>query len=101
VREVGYLPELFSTRFEQVIVHHQKVCMFRIVSATRLLIRRTVKYCKLLVQNSSWRGTVTCSKYVKDVFIILYTDQQLHNSLTNYYTAPTCFDTILPSSGSL
>jgi len=33
-------------------------------------------------------------------FFILYNDQQMHNSLTNYHT-PTCFDTIVSSSGSL
>jgi hypothetical protein len=33
-------------------------------------------------------------------FIILCNDQQMHNYFTNYHT-PTCFDTILSSSGSL
>jgi hypothetical protein len=33
-------------------------------------------------------------------FIILYYDQQIHNYFTNYHT-PTCFDTIMSSSGSL
>ena len=33
-------------------------------------------------------------------FIILYYDQQMHTYLTNYHT-PTCFDTIVSSSGSL
>jgi len=33
-------------------------------------------------------------------FIILHYDQQMHNYFTNYYTAPTCFDTIMSSSGS-
>jgi len=33
-------------------------------------------------------------------FIILYLDQQMHNYFTNYHTA-TCFDIIVPSSGSL
>ena len=33
-------------------------------------------------------------------FIILYYDQQMHNYFTNYHT-PTCFDTIVSSSGSL
>jgi len=28
-------------------------------------------------------------------------NQQMHNELTNYYTSPTCFDTIVSSSGSL
>jgi len=32
--------------------------------------------------------------------IILYNDQKMHNYFTNYHTL-TCFDTILPSSGSL
>jgi hypothetical protein len=27
-------------------------------------------------------------------------NQQMHNSLTNYYTAPTCFDIIVSDSGS-
>jgi len=31
---------------------------------------------------------------------ILYYDQQMHNYLTRYYT-PTCFNTIVSSSGSL
>jgi len=30
--------------------------------------------------------------------IILYYDQQMHNYFTNYHT-PTCFDTIVSSSG--
>jgi len=33
-------------------------------------------------------------------FIILYYDQQMHNYYTNYHN-PTCFDTIVSSSGSL
>jgi hypothetical protein len=33
-------------------------------------------------------------------FIILHYDQQMHNYFTNYNT-PTCFDTIVSSSGSL
>jgi len=33
-------------------------------------------------------------------FIILYRDQQMHNYFINYHT-PTCFDTIVSSSGSL
>ena len=33
-------------------------------------------------------------------FFILYNDQRTYNSLTNYHT-PTCFDTILSSSGRL
>ena len=38
----------------------------RVVSATRLLLGYTVKYCKLPVQNSSWWWTITCSKHVED-----------------------------------
>ena len=34
------------------------------------------------------------------IFIILYNDQQMHNYVTNYYTAATCVDTIVSSSGS-
>jgi len=34
------------------------------------------------------------------LFCILYSDQQTHKYFTNYYT-PTCFDTIVSSSGSL
>jgi len=30
------------------------------VSATRLLLRYMVKYCRLLVQNSCWCWTITC-----------------------------------------
>jgi len=33
-------------------------------------------------------------------FIILYYDQQMHDYFTNYHT-PTCFGTIVSSSGSL
>jgi len=33
-------------------------------------------------------------------FIILYSDQQMHNYFTNYHTA-TCLDNIVPSSDSL
>jgi len=33
-------------------------------------------------------------------FIILYNYQQMHSYLTNYHTPPTCFDTIVSSSGS-
>jgi len=36
----------------------------------------------------------------RESFIILYYDQQMHNYLTSYHT-PTCFDTIMSSSGSL
>jgi hypothetical protein len=32
-------------------------------------------------------------------FFILYYDQEMHSYFTNYYT-PTCFDTIVSSSGS-
>jgi len=32
--------------------------------------------------------------------VILYYDQQTHNYLTNYHT-PTCFHTVVSSSGSL
>jgi hypothetical protein len=31
--------------------------------------------------------------------LFLYCDQQLHNELTNYHS-PTCFDTVVSSSGS-
>jgi len=31
---------------------------------------------------------------------ILCSDQPMCNWLTNYYTAPTCFDTTVSSSGS-
>jgi hypothetical protein len=34
-------------------------------------------------------------------FIILYNEQQMHNYSTNYHTPPTCFDTIVSSSGNL
>ena len=34
------------------------------------------------------------------VCIILYCDQQIHIYFTNYHT-PSCFDTIVSSSGSL
>ena len=37
-----------------------------------------------------------CTVYL----LILYSDQQMHNYFTNYHT-PTCFDTIVSSSGSL
>jgi hypothetical protein len=40
--------------------------------------------------------TVNWLKY----FFMLYSDQQMHNYLTNYHT-PTCFDTIMSSSDSL
>jgi len=33
-------------------------------------------------------------------FIILYHDQQMQNYFTNYHT-PTCFDTIVSTSGRL
>jgi len=33
-------------------------------------------------------------------FIILYNVQHMHNYFTNYHI-PTCFDTIVSSSGSL
>jgi len=33
-------------------------------------------------------------------FLFLYYDQQMHNYITNYHT-PTCFDTIVSSSGRL
>jgi len=34
------------------------------------------------------------------LFNSVYGDQQMHNYLTNYRTLPTCFDTIVSSSGS-
>jgi len=40
------------------------------------------------------------NKLYRASFIILYYDQQTHNYFTNYHT-PTCFDTIVSSSGSL
>jgi len=33
-------------------------------------------------------------------FIMLYYDRQMHSHFTNYHT-PTCFDTIVSSSGNL
>ena len=36
-----------------------------IVSATRFLLRCVVNYRKLIVQNSSWWWTITCSKHVE------------------------------------
>jgi hypothetical protein len=80
-------PNLFSTCFKNVIcsssggvlykilaVFQHPSCeesscrhnIIRIVSATRLLIRCIVKYCKQLVQNSSWWWTITFSKHVED-----------------------------------
>jgi hypothetical protein len=44
----------------------QAAYSIHIGSAIRLLLRWVVKYCKLLVQNSSWWWTITCSKHVKD-----------------------------------
>jgi len=82
--------KLSSTCFEQIIVHHREVCtsslehftlhLMRslvadtknlyqsIVSATRLLIRCTGKYCNLLVQ-TSWWWTNICSKHAEDNLI--------------------------------
>jgi len=80
---------LSSTCFKEVIVHHQEEFCKRslqyftmhlkrslvadtirmiicIMSATRLLLRYMVKYCKLLVQNSSLWWTITCLKHVED-----------------------------------
>jgi len=37
---------------------------------------------------------------LQHVAAILYYDQQIHNYFTKYHT-PTCFDTIVSSSGSL
>ena len=34
------------------------------------------------------------------IFFILHNDQQMHKYFTNYYTPPTCFDTIVSSPGS-
>jgi len=39
-------------------------------------------------------------KFFFFTFIILYNDQPMHNYVTNYYTTPTCVDTIVSSSGS-
>jgi hypothetical protein len=36
----------------------------------------------------------------RTTFITLYYDRQIHNYFTNYHT-PTCFDTIVSSSGNL
>jgi hypothetical protein len=45
--------------------------------------------------------TKTYAKSIKNYKeLILFYEQQMHNSFTNYYTA-TCFDIIVSSSGSL
>jgi hypothetical protein len=36
----------------------------------------------------------------QNTFIILCNDQPMQNQLTNYYTAPTCFGTVVSSSGN-
>jgi len=38
--------------------------------------------------------------FIRYIFLNLYYDQQMHNYFTNYHT-PTCFDTIVSSSGSV
>ena len=44
--------------------------------------------------------TVVAHNGISYIFIILYSDQQMHNYFTNYHTA-TCFDIIVSSSDSL
>ena len=55
-------------------------------------------------QNDKYQNGEPTSHYFNTMyraaFIILYYHQQMHNYLTNYHT-PTCFDTIVSSSGSL
>ena len=46
-------------------LHYPRPSIIRIVSATRLVIRPTVKYLKLLVQTSCL-CEITCSKHVED-----------------------------------
>ena len=60
---------------------------------------------KLLRRGSDVPAIMSLVKYCLIIFIffyffILYSDQQMHNELTNYHTPPTCFDTIVSSSGS-
>jgi hypothetical protein len=38
--------------------------------------------------------------HITCIFYYFVLDQQMHSSFTNYHT-PTCFDTIVSSSGSL
>jgi hypothetical protein len=56
-----------------------------------------------LVHPNFLRTLLQCSTpekiHIKYIFILYY-DQQMHNYFTNYHT-PTCFDTIVSSSGSL
>ena len=53
-------------------IHYTIRIIIRILSATTLLLRCTLKYCKLLVQNSSWWWTITCSKhsFIHSVFCL-------------------------------
>jgi len=63
------------------------------------------KYLCYLHQNIEWDHTVCnmsakgSSKLKIPVSVILYCDHQMHNYFTNYHT-PTCFDTVVSSSGS-
>jgi len=47
-----------------------------------------------------WHAQGRIDMSVLVCFFISYYDQQMHNYFTNYHT-PTCFDTIVSSSGSL
>jgi hypothetical protein len=44
----------------------KKKSIIHIVSATRFLLRYTMRYCKLLVQKCYWWWTITCWKHVED-----------------------------------
>jgi len=62
-----------------------------------------VRVCEYAYAQETYFYTYTktyAKKHKKLKNNILFCDQQMHNSFTNYYT-PTCFDTIVSSSGSL
>jgi len=57
----------------------------------RYIIQHALDYCIM----TPWWWSISWN-----IFVTLYYDQQMHNYFTNYHT-PTCFDTIVSSSGSL
>ena len=55
---------------------------------------RDITYEELVTMMNLNTGTV-------HLLLLCTMNQEIHNSFTYYYTAPTCFDTIVSSSGSL
>ena len=89
------------TLFISSVSHHQHSCEY---SGYKTGAEYVKVHGKVNVMTSRRMGVqtgVSPFQYLcHSFFIILYCYQQMHNYFTNYHT-PTCFDTIVSSSGSL